>query len=321
MSICLFRADDERMLAGLKRDLESEALILFAGSGLSAQARTDAGEHPPLWRDMLSRMIAWCLNRNLLDTTYAGELQEAVLAGLLLEVGEELQDIFRDSPAELQLCLTDVLLCRKARTSEAHKIAARLPFRAYLTTNYDCFLEGAYQEERRVSIDTFYPATSAGAAAALREKRPFVFKLHGDVNSPNPIVLGYRSYAELQYNSPAYAQSVQSIISNSSVLFVGFSSSDPHIESIIARVAAFDGRTRRHWMVLPEVPLLKFKAKRFSGQFGIRVVCYEPDDTHSGLERFLRSIEKLRPSVPSPSASTVGYTAIEYERRGTARGR
>jgi hypothetical protein len=131
-----------------------------------------------------------------------------------------------------------------------------------------------------------------GVLEQFREDRPFILKLHGDISHRGSIVLGDRSYERLLYRASDYRDCLQSVISMASVLFVGFGGSDPDLDGLISKVAAFDGRRKRHWMVVPEGQFPPLKAKRLYLDKGIQVVQYTPDGDHSALVRFLEILAR-----------------------------
>jgi hypothetical protein len=282
--------DDDRAINELCSIIERNDLILFAGAGLSAQAVTQDKQHPPLWRELMIRMIDWCEAERLIDSRYAKEIRELVEIDLL-DAGQELEDaINASSPSALQRCLNELLLCNLAETSIAHRLITRIPFRGFLTTNYDDFIESAYIRTQHRTLPKFYEDTHEGVLEAWRSRQPFILKIHGDVTHPQSIVLGRRSYERMLYKNEQYGRCVEQLIGGSSVLFVGFGGSDPNLEHILSRVAIFDGRSKRHWMVAPSRNMPALKAKRLWTDKGINVIVY--NGSHSNLNRFLRSLTK-----------------------------
>jgi hypothetical protein len=134
MTAYIQSAEDPEVHKELRNLLLGGHVILFAGSGLSAQAATEDGRHPPLWKPLLEQMIGWSCERGFLEGEQAKELRELVARGYLIETGQELQELL-DAPV-LRQCLGQIILCdNQARIGVAHRIIARLPFRAILTTN------------------------------------------------------------------------------------------------------------------------------------------------------------------------------------------
>src|SRR5579859_5901142 len=100
----------------LRSALVDGNLILFAGSGLSAQATTDdtPPRHPPLWKGLLESMVRYCVDKHWLDSVHATKIRELIDAGYLIDAGQELQETLE--PHYLRQCIGEVTLCNEAKT-------------------------------------------------------------------------------------------------------------------------------------------------------------------------------------------------------------
>ena len=313
MNTYLFDEDDIQVHERLREPLNLNNLIIFAGSGLSAQATTDDGKHPPLWKGLLEGMNNWCFNKGLIDTTYLQDFLKLLNGDCLIEAGQELEEILTDK-SQLQQCLNDVLLCNQAKISEAHKLIVQIPFRAYLTTNYDSFIEGAFWTEKEKKLKLFYERSRDGVGEAYRNDEPFIFKLHGDIDDSDSIVLGSQSYEKLLYSSENDQFSLHTLFMMSSVLFIGFGGSDPNIEKIIRTASMLDGNRKRHWMLIPYHTFPLLKAKRLWKDKGINIIQYKKDSTHSGLTNFLRKIKTPPPLSTIPPEDRGKAKSFEQKR-------
>jgi hypothetical protein len=289
MNVSSSYIEDPQVYVELRKALDSESLILFAGSGLSGQATTDDGRHPPGWRGLLTGMVEWCAQRRLIDAAYDRDIRALVQNNFLVEAGQEIHEIF-DDPTQLQQCIGEVLLCNEARVREAHNLVASMPFRAYLTTNYDEFIEDEYRVQKGVRLDKFYEDTVGGIMEAYRNRNPFIVKLHGDISVPASIVLGNRSYERFLYSRGTYHDCMSFIFGVASVLFIGFGGADPNVEGIITRIARADGGRKRHWMLVAEGSFPVLKMKRLWRDNGINIIQYEKDEGHTAVPRFLRAL-------------------------------
>ncbi|MBV9084561.1 MAG: SIR2 family protein [Acidobacteriaceae bacterium] len=292
MKIGLVDSADTHLSSAIRSRLSNGDVVLFAGSGLSAQAATDDGQHPPLWAGLLRGMVSWCREQAIIDSETATELNTFIEQGYLIEAGQEIQDVLSES-SQLGTCLRDVIHCNGApKIGKAHALIAELPFRAILTTNYDGFIETAFAIRHKTELPRFFrPELMNGVVPEYMKQKPFIVKLHGDLNDPKSIVLGYRQYERLLYDDQTYRYCLETIFGTSSVLFIGFGGSDPDLESIISRVSSFTGRRRAHWMLVPRGTFPYLKAKRMLVDKGITVIEYEKDSMHTGVIDFL---ERLR---------------------------
>jgi hypothetical protein len=298
--------EDKQVYEILREELSRGELLLFAGSGLSAQASTVDGKHPPLWKGLLSGMVNWSLQKGVIDVDESKQIDDLIQKGFLLEAGQELKERL-----ELQMrdCLTESLFFGLAKAGEAHQLVVRIPFRGYLTTNYDEFIEGEFYADRKTSLLKLYEDTIEGLTNYYNSHTPFIVKLHGDINYPNSIVLGNRSYERLLYSDSPYRDSLKVIFSVCSVLFVGFGFGDPDIEALTSMVARFSTRARKHWILLPRDTFPPLKARRLLKDKGLQVIEYSTDDNHSGVVTFLRKLANtITPESRVPQWATTKVT-------------
>ena len=115
-----------------------------------------------------------------------------------------------------------------------------IPFRAVLTTNFDGLLRGtppgrdAYlgvlrPQGHRWWDRRYWDADRSGAA---------VVKLHGSVDSPDEVVFTRRDYRRRLYSSPAYSTFLRSVMSTTTVLYLGFSFNDAYLNELRSEVLA-----------------------------------------------------------------------------------
>ena len=301
-------AGDTPLIGEIRRCIyELRNCILLAGSGLSAQAVTQRGEHPPSWKGLLAGMAEWCVRNRLIERTYAEALASLVASGYLVEAGQELDEILHESAARQQ-CVKDVLHSNEITISKAHEHMAQIPFRGYLTTNYDNLIEAAFSKIKGRALPAFYEASVDSVLHQYREEECFILKLHGDVNDSGSIVLGDRSYERIRRNAD-YRGCIATLFAMASILFVGFVGSDPDVDGLLSNVAAFDGRRVRHWMLVPSHQFPALKVKRLLKDRGVQVVEYEHDQTHSGLVGFLAALAPS-PAAPARTLATLESSAL-----------
>jgi SIR2-like domain/NACHT domain len=105
--------------------------------------------------------------------------------------------------------------------NEAHKLATKL-FSQIVTTNYDRLLEDALRQSRRavtvVVRDLQLPNTAI-------PDRTTIYKLHGDIATPDRIVITQRDYARVPLDD-GLRNELRSILLTKSVLFVGYGLGD-----------------------------------------------------------------------------------------------
>jgi hypothetical protein len=124
----------DQLPAGLRRALAAGRWLPIIGAGLSSNASTPDGRHPPLWRE--------------LGEDLAKEL--GVAATNPIDVLSAFADLY-ERPYLVER-LSELLLVNELEIGEPHRSFAQLPFDTVVTTNIDTLLEDAYQVERRPCV-------------------------------------------------------------------------------------------------------------------------------------------------------------------------
>jgi len=179
---------------------------------------------------------------------------------------------------------------------------ASLPFRAFLTINFDRLIEFSLSRSNKTKTSQVYPNLWAADLT-----RVGVFHLHGVVHDgkADNIVLAKGDF-EKAYSSDSNLRSfLVQTLGRFPCVFVGTSLSDPYIGATLDLIE----EQRRERILLgicyPEIPTHfviapKGEVGRFESLEGIVAIPYDPiDDAHTGLDGFLN---ELYPDfIPAPN--------------------
>lgn len=141
-------------------------------------------------------------------------------------------------------------------TSEPHEnrsleIITRLPIRTYWTTNYDHLLEDALRANNRKPD---IKITKENLALNMRDASATVYKMHGDVQFPDQIVLIKNDYETYGIVRNVFTTVLKGHLMSKTFLFVGFSFEDPNLTSILAWIKALLGDdVKEHYCLLRRV--------------------------------------------------------------------
>lgn len=132
--------------------------------------------------------------------------------------------------------------------SDNHKLLARLPLDTIWTTNYDTLIEDAFREaHRRVDVKK----TSDSLQHPLPGRSATIYKMHGDVESPQDAVLTKEDYEVYDLTRELYSIKLKGDIVGKTFLFLGFSFTDPNIDYILSRIRALLGKDKgQHYAVM-----------------------------------------------------------------------
>lgn len=164
---------------------------------------------------------------------------------------------------ELNQQLIDAF-ARDATRTDVQEIMARLPIDTVWTTNYDQLLERTYEAagrcvEVKLSIQNL--------AQARRGRDVTLYKMHGCVTQPHDAVLTKQDYELYDATRRLFTDSLKGDFIEKTLLFVGFSFTDPNVERILAKVREQLGQNQRaHYWITRRPPKVCPKEERSNAE-------------------------------------------------------
>ena len=195
--------------------------------------------------------------------------------GLLREVAEELEldidkehDLLaiaqyqvnaRGGSHDINQQLMDAFT-RDARSTSLHEILSRLPIDTVWTTNYEQLLEKAYEAAgRRVEIKL----SIENLAQARKGRDVTLYKMHGCVTQPHQAILTKEDYEDYDRTRRLFTDSLKGDFIEKTLLFLGFSFTDPNVERILAKVREQLGQNKRdHYWITRRPPAISSDGSR-----------------------------------------------------------
>ncbi len=132
------------------------------------------------------------------------------------------------------------------------------------------------------------------------EKRFFIFKLHGDVEDLQTIVLTKRDYRDIINSSEAYRTALSQILATRTALFIGYGLRDYDLNLVLSEQASlFKLYNRRHYALLPDPGTILPKA--FLEHYNVTVIPYSSKKQHAQLETLVSGLAKLVKPAQRPN--------------------
>jgi hypothetical protein len=133
------------------------------------------------------------------------------------------------------------------RPSSALKALARLNFPIVITTNYDQLFEQALREAGKNPFISVYKKNEEQREETvdypfdeeLRGERPFIFKMHGDIDTPESIVITEEDYIQFvlrmgeQQNFHPVPETIRFYLRKWPTLFIGYSLKDYNLRLLV----------------------------------------------------------------------------------------
>lgn len=237
------------------------------------------------------------------------ELIEPLASELNLDIDQEpdlvkVAQYYVNSKSGNRSHLNNVILNSFLSTNTPTKVLstlARLPIYNYWTTNYDKLLETALENNNRLPD---VKITNANLAQNINNRDAIVYKMHGDLTSPENAVITKDDYDEYYLSHDLFTTALKGDLVSKTFLFVGFSFEDPNLDYVLSRVRILlNGQVREHYGLFKKVQksdytddhsfqiaLIRQKLKITDlERFGINVVLL---DDYAEIPEILEQIEK-----------------------------
>lgn len=291
----------------LVRYIKEGRCVVFVGAGLSA------GAGLPTWSGLLNRIIEASSFPG--GDEEAEELKGLVSKGKLLEVADHLKERLGSS---FHSQLTEQVRGDTGVLPETFKLLMRIPFAAWVTTNYDKLLERAYSEVQGGFPRVLTHMDTEPLGRLLFDSGKFVLKAHGDIDRHGTVVLTSRDYAEIIHANPSFNAVFSSLLLTRALLFVGYSLSDPDFRLLMDRqFTAFKGFVPDRFALMGGMGQVEQDVLWRTAR--IRVLPY-PDGQHGEVLNFLQVLkEAVSPDVkpaPAPQAPVPAPAAFLAQAAG-----
>jgi hypothetical protein len=233
-------------------------------------------------------MIDWCESHgvglpNKSDIEHLLDVKKDLLAAadaLRANMGDDAYRQFME----------EVFLRPDLKPTEVHKILAKLPFVGAGTTNYDSLVEGGRREAiPGESFEVFTQVDHEQLGTALHDERFFVLKAHGTIERLETVVLGWKDYNRLIHASEGYRTFLRALFLNRTVLFLGFSMSDPELLLLLGGLKeVFKGHTPTHYALMDVTDITPTEQGQFEENYGVKIIPYTPSaPDHPEVKSFL----------------------------------
>ena len=223
--------------------------VAFIGAGLSR----DAGF--PGWAGLTMRLASLCADLKRYNQEFLSEVHR-LAETTDLRLIEWLQ---RAHFSDYQWLLEDIFPTdiSSYEHTKTHRLMLQLGFRGYVTTNYDLCLESAAAHEGEHVVSCSY--ADLDSAAILNPSNKFICHIHGRAASQDELIITPSDYYEV-YSQTNLRKTLESLFSEYSALFVGYSFRDYEIRNILENLAhAYRDASRwrnarEHFAVLGKQP-------------------------------------------------------------------
>ncbi|WP_127495919.1 SIR2 family protein [Paenibacillus glycanilyticus] len=262
------------MNANIVEAIKNDKLILFVGAGLS----TPLGF--PNWNDLVIQVLNELVNEDKRYQILKDGLEQKMFQTLevLDKIKHRRKEVYEVLDREIDRSLDGLNL-------ELHKKLGKISSKI-ITTNYDKVLENATRFKKVVFDNTFH-------IASLLEKDNYLLKLHGCIENPEKCIFFQDDY-DLLYTDTAAIERLKGLISDYTILFIGFSLSDEYVKKQFEYINKLYGRfSKNHYIITTN--------NSFEETDGVRPIKISDWDQ---LDLYLDQLIEIKENLDQTSIST-----------------
>ncbi len=199
-------------------ELLEQAIIPVIGAGFSSNAKmASPGKKIPMWNE-LGELFAKAIK----DDNYDGDPVKSISR---YEEKHDKNSLIRK--------LSEFLYISESAPDTAHTKFSKLPFEMVVTTNFDNLLETSFTKND-ISYFKIYNSVDYSLQQGQQKK---ILKIHGDFENRDTIVLTDADYNQVEKREHSlYEHILPSLFNRFTLLFIGYSLSDPDFNKILEEV-------------------------------------------------------------------------------------
>ena len=216
--------------------INKNQIVIFVGAGLSM------GSGLPSWKQLIINILEEIGHKESKSQKFKIALDDEIMTPLDILKKIEIHKEYAIEALEKSIRFYD-----DKKPTSVHKLLGQISTKI-ITTNYDCLLENEHQGFEKI------PYCNTFKVSKISEYEKYIFKIHGDIHEPDKCILFPSQYDKL-YSEEEQSSvfELKKIISDKTILFIGFSLSDPHINYVFNFISdLYNGFTPEHYIITSE---------------------------------------------------------------------
>ena len=226
-------------LSEIRKQQQNNQLVVFVGAGISKNSGL------PSWWELIKKIA------QKIDYCHKSQCNDCKLRssdcpkGAAADTCDYWQDEFLRIPEyfyrmdtstdheEYYRFIVDSLTSKATSNPIDDEIFNLLPHHI-ITTNYDSLLE-----DSKNHLSKLYTVVTEDSDLLSKASDRYIIKMHGDLASPQTIVLKESDYIDYEQNHPLISTFIRSLLINHTFLFLGYSLNDYNLNLIIGWINYF----------------------------------------------------------------------------------
>lgn len=272
--------DTKVIINELQRHVSAGNCVAFVGAGMGLYAISGEGFRDPM---PLGAELSRDLSENVLKLEYKGQP--------LSELAEYYELILAGNRNPLVDWLKDQLRDEYRHPGPIHSLMVSLPFKCFVTTNYDTLLTRCLRNNLREPV----VSTPKDEDATGPRKKETVYMLHGSIAKPASIIMTdadiddyFREIKGGVASPHALIKEVVELLRTKPLLFLGFSLRDRHFRDLWSVLRYLTGKSRLTEPAFSLMPDADEHSVRYWQRRGVNIIPFKPDVVLQRLAENLR---------------------------------
>lgn len=262
----------------LIQEIAERRVVFFVGAGLSKFAYPTL----PAWAGLLLDLAG-----------HLGRSKDKVLVKQLVRrqaMLDAAQIISHGVPrADRGAFIRNIFQIRPVPHHNIYKNILDMDPKVIITTNYDEFIEKNFEHfSAGNSSHNVCKHNGINLINDLRSPIRSIVKMHGCVTEPNDVVLDRVSYFEARRQNQALFQAIAALMTVNTVVFIGYSISDPDIQLILENMNLYSRAAHPHYALMEKFDHSAIKGA-ISQTYNIDVIEY-PKGAHGSVPTIMDSL-------------------------------
>lgn len=228
----------------LIKELAARRCIVFLGSGASAGCKSTIGKtQPPKWSDLLIALTGKIRNHDD-EKSLAKKLIEELK---YLDAAEVILSTL--NRADYVDAMRNIFEQPRYQPSDIHHAILKIDPKIVITTNYDTVYDLYCRQGIARDGYNIFKYTDNHLVSQLRSPIRCVIKAHGCITDPDTMVLTRSEYFNAKQRSPHFFKILDALFLTHTILFVGYSLTDPDIQITLENANISAPSSHRHYFV------------------------------------------------------------------------
>jgi hypothetical protein len=276
----------------LAEELASRRCIVFLGAGASAGCISAVdGTSPPTWSKFLEN-----LKNRIPVTSRTSTIDSLIEKEKYLDAAEVILN--KLPAADFTRAIRELFVQPRYQRSSIHESTLKIDPKVVVTTNYDDIYDAYCRTgiaQDGYNVCKYY---EQHLATDLRSPVRVIVKAHGCVSDISKIVLSRSQYFRAKQEYYEFYALLNSLFMTNTLLFLGYSMSDPDIQLVLENASIFSRSTHPHYALVGDdiIPDIEESMRKAYNIEFLKFPAGQYDEADKYIQELASQVDAMRAS-------------------------